>query len=145
MTKGDDCPIGKELDGKIKVLEEKQNSIRNESDRGDEIINEKLTDIKKSIVNIEENQKELLQSFHAISIDLQKTNGTINGFTESINSDIAFQHKIITEIKEDHEKRLRKLEGQKGRWIDRILSAVAGGGAAVALGWLLTKLKNPTP
>ena len=120
--KPENCPIGKELNGKIKVLESQQAFFRDESEKGDKIIASQIIEVKTFF-------KELSNSIQGFTICITNTKKDI----ESIG-------KEVKEVKNDHEHRLRDIEKRKGRWLDRIVSGGFAAIAAVSLSFLIAIL-----
>ena len=116
------CPVGRELNGKIKVLESNQTFFRDESEKGDKVISIQITEVKTLF-------KELSTSIQGFVVCIANTKKDI----ESIG-------KEVTEVKNDHEHRLREVEKRKGRWLDRIISAGFAALAAVCLSFLIAFL-----
>ena len=120
--KSENCPVGRELNGKIKVLESQQAFFRDESEKGDKIIVSQIIEVKTFF-------KELSNSIQGFTICITNT-----------KKDIETIGKEVKEVKNDHEHRLRDIEKRKGRWLDRIVSGGFAAIAAVSLSFLIAIL-----
>ena len=145
------CPMGKDLNGKLNVLIENVSNIKEISDTKDNNIVEQIKDFKETIKNVIKNSdnknEKMFEAISNINLSIKETNGNIKGMTDILNKDInSLGDKIresreileekIDENKKDigiNTKRIRELELQKGKWMDRLLSAVLGGGLVVIL------------
>jgi hypothetical protein len=108
-----------------------------------QMVNRQMDEFKEIIKSNDKRNDLIVQSISEINIALKETNSNIKNIISGANKDLVNIDLKIQNNKdliEENKIKIKQLVAQKGKWVDRAVSAALGGGVMIGLKLLIDKI-----